>query len=201
MKLYTTPKAATNLAARILGLSVDMEKVDMQTRKTARGESMDVLNPRGYVPFLKLDNGEILTENAVVLQYLADLKPQAGLIPPAGTMQRYRVQEWLNFIGTELHKNFAPLFYPVTPGHRENALANLDRRFGFLDSALAGKQYLMGDSLTVADLYAFVMVANYADYHKISLDKWPNIKAYRARLEQHPKMKEALKAEEALAAA
>ena len=153
------------------------------------------INPKGQVPVLELDNGERLTEGPVIVQYLADQKPASGLGAAAGTLERYRVQEWLNFITSELHKSFGPIFRPTTPdAYKTISKENLGKRFDWLDKQLAGKQYLMGDKFTVADAYLFTCCAG-PPRIEIDLAKWPNLKAYVDRVAARPKVQEAMKAE------
>jgi glutathione S-transferase len=137
----------------------------------------------------------MLTEGPVIVQYLADQKPASGLVPPAGTIERYRVQEWLNFITSELHKSFGPIFRPTTPdAYKTISKENLGKRFDWLDKQLAGRQYLMGDKFTVADAYLFT-VLRWTARIAIDLDKWPNLKAYADRVAARPKVQAAMKAE------
>jgi glutathione S-transferase len=153
------------------------------------------INPKGQVPVLEFDNGERLTDGPVVVQWIADQNPAAGLIPPAGKPERYRVQEWLNFITSELHKSFGPIFRPTTPdAYKTISKENLGKRFDWLDKQLANKQYLMGDKFTVADAYLFT-VLRWTARINMDLAKWPNLKAYVDRVAARPKVEEALKAE------
>jgi glutathione S-transferase len=187
---------SVHIVARAFDIPVELERVDGKTRRTSDGVDFCTINPKGYIPALALDNGEVLTETSVIIQYLADTRPQSGLMPALGIMQRYRVQEWLNFIATEIHKNLAPLFYPITEAHRETVLAALSRRLDVLDKALQGKEYLM-ETFTVADAYAFT-VLNYTKLFgqlKVSLEPWPNVKAYVERISQRPRVREAMSAE------
>jgi glutathione S-transferase len=144
---------------------------------------------------LEIDNGQRLTEGPAIVQYLADQKPASGLMPAAGTLDRYRVQEWLNFITSELHKSYGPIFRPTTPDeYKKISKENLGKRFDWLDKQLAGKQYLMGDKFTVADAYLFT-VLRWSPRVEIDLAKWPNVKDYVDRVAARPKVQEALKAE------
>ena len=153
------------------------------------------MNPRGYVPVLELDNGERLTEGPAIVQYLADQKPQAGLAPKSGTMERYHLQEWLNFLTSEVHKQFSPLFKPNTPeDYKPVAKENLANRFNWLDQQLAGKDYLTGKQFTVADAYLFVLL-NWTKPTQIDLSKWPNLQAFQTRVAARPKVKEAMQFE------
>ena len=153
------------------------------------------VNAKGYVPTLELDNGERLTEGPAIVQYLADQKPDAGLAPKHGSFERYRVQEWLNFLTSEVHKQFSPLFKPNTPeDYKPVAKQNLATRFDWLDQQLAGKDYLMGSQFTVADAYLFVLLG-WTKPTQIDLAKWPNLAAFHKRVGARPKVKEALQAE------
>jgi len=198
MKLYFSPGACSlspHIVLREAGLNFELEQVDTKTKKTKAGGDYWAVNSKGYVPALRLDNGEMLTEGPAIVQYLADQKPDSGLAPKPGTIERYRLQEWLNFITSELHKGFSPLFRPTTPeDYKPVAREALANRLGWLDKQLAGKQYLMGERFTVADAYAFTVV-NWTNFQKIDLAPWPNVKAYMDRVGARPKVQEALKAE------
>ncbi|MBL8701585.1 MAG: glutathione transferase GstA [Alphaproteobacteria bacterium] len=198
MKLYYSPGACSlspHIVLREAGLAFDVEKVDLKAKVTEKGADFTKINPKGQVPTLQLDSGEILTEGPVIVQYLADQKPAAGLAGAAGTMERYRVQEWLNFITSELHKGFSPLFRPNTPdAYKDIARANLGAKFAAVDKHLAGKQYLLGDKFTVADAYLFT-VSNWGKFTGVDIASWPNVAAHQARVAARPKVQEALKAE------
>src|SRR4051812_18671455 len=159
MKLYFASNACSlspHIALRESGLPFELERVDLKTKRTASGEDFLTVNPKGYVPALKLDDGQILTEGAVIVQWIGDQRPETGLIPPAGTMARYRVQEWLHYIATELHRGFAPLYGKLTPEEvKAAAREKLAMRFAFLAAAVDTQPYLMGQTFTVADGYAF----------------------------------------------
>ncbi len=204
MKLYYAPAACSlspHIIAREAGLPVEIERVDNKAKKTERGTDYWQINPKGYVPALELDDGEILTEGPAVVQYLADLAPRSKLIPPAGTKERYRVQEWLNFITSEIHKGFSPLFKPNTPdAYKPIVKENLANRFAYVEKELAGKQYLMGDQFTVADAYLFT-VLRWSNVHQIDLKKYPNISAYMTRVAARPKVQQAMQEEGLLQAA
>jgi glutathione S-transferase len=198
MKLYYTPGAcsmAPHIALREAGLSFDLEKVDLMGKKTETGADFTTINPKGYVPALQLDNGQVLTEVGVLLQYIADQKPASGLAPAAGTLERYRLMETLNFIATELHKSFGPLFNPAsTDEAKKAAIDMIGKRFGYLDQQLAGKQYLLGDTFTVADCY-FGTVLGWGQYAKRDVSPWPAFGAYAGRVMSRPAVLETLKAE------
>ena len=198
MKLYYASGACSlspHIVAREAGIAIDTVKVDLTTKKTEDGQDFLVLNPKGYVPALCLDNGQILTEGPAIVQYLADQKPASRLAPSAGTMERYRLQEWLSFLGTELHKSFSPLFNQASSDDAKRAAKeNITKRFTYLDQKLAGSKYLMGETFTVADAYAFTIV-NWANFVGIDLKPYPNLSAYLGRIGARPKVQEALKAE------
>lgn len=198
LKLYYAPGACSlspHIALREAGLPFELERVNTQTKKTASDGDFLEINPNGYVPVLGLNDGPVLTEGPAILQYIADQNPQAHLAPANGTPQRYRLQEWLNFISTEVHKGYSPLFNPATPeDYKKAVIARLLTRYAYLDKALAGKQYLMGDQFTVADGYLFT-VTNWSNFLKIDLSAYPNVTAFQARVGARPKVQEALKAE------
>ncbi len=196
MKLYFAPGAcsqAVHIALREAGESPSLEKVDLRSRKTASGEAWDELNPKGYVPLLVLDDGRHLTEVAALLQYVGDRNPGAGLIPPAGSPERYQLVEWLTFISAELHKALSNNFNPTLPddvkrGFNERA----KKRLQFVADGLGAKPYLMGDRPSVADAYLFVML-RWAKGFKVEVP--PALERYLDRMLQRPAVREALAAE------
>ena len=198
MKLYFSPGAcsmAPHIVAHELGLDIQIEQVDLRAKKTKTGEDYLTINPKGYVPALRLDNGEVLTEAAVILQYLADQKPGTTLTAKAETLERYRLQEWLNFVAAEVHKTLGALFNPnVTPEWRENQVNLLGRRLDYVVAQLGTKPYLMGDRFTIADAYLYT-VLNWHDILKVDLGRWPVIGEYLARIAGRASVKETLKAE------
>lgn len=198
MKLYYLPGAcslAANIALREAGLKFDLVKVDRQTKRAADGLDFNEVNPKGYVPALTLDSGETLTENVAVLQYIADLNPAAKLAPAAGTMERYRLIEWLAFINSEVHKNFAPLFRKDAPEDAKNdARKNIATRAGWINSTWGSRSFLMGEQFTVADAYLFV-VLGWGAHAGIDLGQWPQLQSYIARVGARAQVIEALKAE------
>ncbi|HEY4161706.1 MAG TPA: glutathione transferase GstA [Dongiaceae bacterium] len=198
MKLYYAPGACSlspHIVINELGLKVDVEKADLKSKKTESGGDFLAVNPKGQVPTLVMANGQVLTEGPVIVQYLADQKPEAGLMPPAGSPERYRVQEWLNYITSELHKGYSPLFNPTVPDeYKKIARTNLANKYRFLDKLLAGKSYLMGDKFTVADAYLFT-VTNWAGHTNVDLSEFPNVQAFQKRVAERPKVQEVLKAE------
>jgi glutathione S-transferase len=203
MQLYYAPGAcslAPHIVAREAGIALELERVDLRTspHRTATGADFTAINPKGYVPALRLDDGQLLTEGPAIVQYLADLAPEAGLAPPAGTLARYRLQEWLTFIGTELHKMFSPwLFHPE---HGEQAAdvarAKIAQRFAFLDAHLAGQPYLLGSSFTAADASAFTIVA-WARPMRIHVAPFAPLQRYMARIAARPSVQEAMRLENA----
>ena len=198
MKLYYSP-GACSLSPHIIlvesGLAFDLEKVDLAAKKTERGADYWKVNPKGYVPALELDDGQVLTEGPAVVQYLADLVPQKGLVPPAGTMERYRLQEWLNFISTELHKGFSTLFNPKAPEDWKSAARELlGKRIGIAAKHLEGRSYLMGEAFTAADAYLFT-VLRWTRYVKLDLSPWPVLSGYLDRIAARPAVHAALVAE------
>jgi len=198
MKLYYAPGACSlspHIVSREAGIPVELKKTSTKDKTIDGGGDYWKVNGKGYVPALELDNGQVLTEGPAIVQYLADQKPDTGLAPKAGSIERYRVQEWLNFITSEIHKGFSPLFRPTTPDeYKKIAKENLANRFNWLDKQLAGKDYLMGKQFTVADAYLFT-VLRWTTPTKIDLSPWPNLGAYLARVAARPKVQEALKAE------
>lgn len=198
MKLFFAP-GACSLAAHILveetGLPCTLEKVDLKTHKTERGEDYTKINPKGYVPALKLDSGDLLTEVGVVLQYLSDQKQDSQLMAPAGSLERYRQMEWLNFIATEVHKQFSPFFRPETPPEtKEQHTKILGRRFSFLSDTLSKQPYLAGQTFTAPDAY-LCTVLGWAGHVKIDLSPWPHLTDYLTRVRARPAVLKALKSE------
>jgi glutathione S-transferase len=198
MKLYYSPGACSlspHIVLRETGSKFDLERVNLQTKKLKSGDDYLAINPKGQVPVLELDDGERFTEGPAIVQYVADQKPETGLVPKAGTKARYHVQEWLNFISSELHKSFSPLFWPNTPeDYVKIVKENLAAKFGYIDQRLAGRQYLMGETFTVPDAYCFV-VTSWSKYKDIDIGRWPNLSAYIGRIAARPKVQEAMKAE------
>lgn len=198
MKLYFSPGACSlspHIALREAGLPFELEQVNNQEKKTKSGQDYWTINGKGYVPTLELDNGQRITEGPVIVQYIADQKPGSGLAPANGTLERVRVQEWLNFVTSELHKSFSPLFRPTTPdAYKDITRQNLSKRLDWVEKQLEGKPYLTGDKFTVADGYLFV-VLRWAPRVSVDLAKWPNLKAFVDRVAARPKVHEALVAE------
>ena len=198
MKLYYSPGACSlspHIVARELGLELELEKVDGRTKKTASGADFTALNPKGYVPALELDDGALLTEGPAIVQYLADQKPESGLAPANGTLARYRVQEMLGYINSELHKNFSPLFAKDTPPEaRAEKVESLRKRYRLVEDTLGDKPFLFGEQFTVADAYLFV-VTKWASFVKLDLSEFPKLMAFQARVAQRPAVQAALEAE------
>jgi glutathione S-transferase len=198
MRLYTMPGAcslAANIALREAGVPFDIVKISHRTHKSAEGLDINEINSKGYVPALVLDNGELLTENAALLPYIADLNPAAQLAPANGTLERYRLTEWLAYINSELHKSFSPLFAPNAPEDmKQYARANLIKRVGWLADRLESKPYLLGERFSVADAYLFV-VLSWAGHVAVDLGQWPNLKAFQERVAARPHVVEALTSE------
>ena len=179
MKLYYAPAAcslAPHIAAREVGLDLALEKVDLGAKKPRAVAITFSINPKGAVPALELDTGDVLTENAIVLEYLADKVPQSGLMVANG-MARWHFLELVNFIATELHKGFGPLWHPTSAEAREAAIDNLSKRFDILDRQLGDQPYLTGETFTIADAYAYA-VLNWTKIHKIDMRRRPRLVAF-----------------------
>ena len=198
MKLYYSPGACSlspHIVLREAGLAFEPVLASTKTHKLQDGTDYYGINPKGYVPLLELDNGERLSEGPVIVQYIADQAPAKKLAPAAGTMARYRLQEWLNFITSELHKSFSPLFNPAMPEEGKAVYrARLADRFKWVDGQLAGKNYLMGEDFSVADAYLFV-VAGWSKHVGVDISGLANLGAFMARVGARPAVQEALKAE------
>lgn len=197
MKLYYL-KGACSLASYIslceTGLPFEPIAIDRATRKTASGEDYNEVNPKGYAPALRLDDGQVLTENVAVLQYIADLAPASKLAPPAGTLERYRLIEWLAFLNSEVHKNISPLFSPAASDEvKAFVRTNLTRRLDWLEGQF-GSSFVMGEQFTVVDAYLFVILGWFG---RVGLDlaKWPKLHAFHQRVGQRPAVDEALRGE------
>ncbi len=198
MKLYFSP-GACSLSPHIILCEADLphtiEKVDLRAKTTASGADFTAINPKGYVPALDIGNGVILTEGPAIVQYLADQVPAKNLAAPAGSVERYQQISWLNFIGTEVHKNYSPLFNPaLSDDIKEYARGNLRKRYGWLNEELGQRDYLAGSAFSVADAYLFV-VTNWARLVKLDLSDYPNLLAFQQRIGSRPAVQEALRAE------
>ncbi|QSQ13202.1 glutathione transferase GstA [Myxococcus landrumensis] len=198
MKLYYTPGACSlspHIILREAGLKFAVEKVDLRSKKTETGVDFNTVNPKGYVPTLVLDNGAMLTEGPAIVQYLADQAPESKLAPANGTFERYQLQEMLNFISTELHKAFSPLFNPAFPDDGKRIFRDrIALRLKTLDGLLEKNAYLMGEQFTVADAYLFT-VLNWTRPMQIDLEPYASVKAYHARIAARPHVQAAMAAE------
>ncbi len=198
MKLYFSPAACSlspHIALHEAGLAFETERVDLKTKQTAAGEDFAAINPKGYVPALRLDDGQLLTEGVAIVQYIADLAPAKALAPAAASFERLRLQEWLTFINSELHKTIAALFNPALPdASKAMAIASATKRLAWVETELAGKSYLMGETFTVADGYLFTVV-NWTNFVGMPLDAYPNLQAFMGRVAGRPGVQAALKAE------
>ena len=198
MKLYYSPGAcslAPHIALREVGHEFEIERVDIPKKTTESGADYWAINPKGYVPALKLDDGNVLTEVAVILQYIADQNQSANLAPRFGSIERYHLLEWLNFIATEVHKQIGAMFNPqMTPDMKAVQVGVIERRLTALDKMLEGRQYLMGDAFSIADGYLFNILM-WTGKHKIDIARWANVAAVNARVGARPKVMEAMKAE------
>lgn len=198
MKLYYTPGAcslASHIVACEAGIDLQLEKVDLRAKTLSDGTAFATINPKGYVPALRLDNGELLTEGTAIVQYLADQKPAAGIAPVAGSPDRYRLQEMLGYINSEIHKSFGPLFNPaVTADQRAERIAYLYNRYDLIETQLGKHEYLVGDRFSAADAYLFT-VTNWSGILKVDMSKYPNILAFQKRIAARPAVQAAMKAE------
>ncbi len=198
MKLYYAP-GACSLAVHIvlceLGLPHALAKVDLKNHTLADGSDFYAINPKGYVPALELANGQLLTEASAIVQYLADLRPEAGLLPPAGSLERFRVQEWLGFIATELHKGLGAVFNPTIGADWKAAvLARVGQRLAFVDGELKGRHYLTGSQYSVADAYLFTILG-WTRFMHIDLAPWPELVAFQQRVAARPAVRQAMQVE------
>ena len=201
MKLYYSPGAcsqAPHIILHELGLSHRSERVDLRAKQTESGRSYAEINPKGAVPALELDSGEVLTENAVILQYLGDRSGLGEILPPIGNFTRYRVLEWLNFITTELHKSFGPIFSPDASEETKDFFKTLiGKKLDYVEQKLGDGPFLMGETLTLPDAYLFV-ITGWTE-KVIGLDRWPNLTAFRARMMERESVRIVLRAEGLLA--
>jgi glutathione S-transferase len=198
MQLYFAPGACSlspHIVAQEAGIPLTLVKVDLQAKKVADGSDYFAVNAKGYVPALRLDSGELLTEGPAIVQYLADQKPATKLVPAAGSMERYRVQEMLGYINSELHKTYSPLFRPTTsPELRKEREEYLRKRYGLVEKQLAKGPYLFGEQFTAADAYLFT-VTNWSNFVKLDLSEFPNLMAFQARVAARPAVQAAMTAE------
>lgn len=198
MKLFYSPGAcslASHITARELGLDIQLEKVDLGTKKTASGADFNAINTKGYVPALQLDDGSLLTEGPAILQYLADRKPAAALAPANGSIERYQLQSLLGYINSELHKGYGPLFAgKLSPEARQEQIQKLRTRYAFIENLLQGRSYLTGEQFTIADAYLF-NVTSWAGFLNIDLSDLKNLTAFQQRVAARPGVQAALAAE------
>jgi glutathione S-transferase len=198
MKLYFSPGAcslASHIALREAGIDVELIKVEGRGAKTAAGRDFAEVTAKAYVPALELDDGSVLTEGTAILPFIADQAPASGLAPAPGTMERYRLHEWLGYINSEIHKSFSPFFAPgSTDAQKEAAKALLDRRLRYAQETLAGRDFLLGNVFTVADAYLYT-VLSWCRYVNIDLGTWPVLKDYHDRIAERPAVVEARKQE------
>jgi len=198
MKLYFAPGACSlspHIALREAGLAFTPVKVSTKTHQTEDGGDFYVVNPKGYVPVLELDDGTRLTEGPAIVQYIADQAPASRLAPANGTIERYQLQEWLNFITTELHKQYSPMFDPSTSDEvKTKQRDKLAKRYDWIAQQLGDKDYLTGPTFTVADAYLFT-VTNWAKPTGIDLARWPALQSFQKRVAARPHVQEAMKAE------
>ena len=198
MKLYYTPgvcSLAPHIALREAGLEFTLEQVNPNTKRTAANANYLDINPNAYVPALEIEPGLVLTEGPAIMQYIADKVPGSRLAPPAGTLERYRLMSWLNFITSEIHKGFSPLFKPGMPAEAKTQFKEqLAARFDHVEQRLSKQDYLLGEGFTIADAYLFV-TTGWVGFVGVSLDPWPAIRAFRERISARPAVQAALQAE------
>lgn len=198
MKLYFSPGACSlspHIVLREAGLEYTLERVDIPKRQTATGADFSAINPKGYVPALQLNDGTVLTEGPAIVQFVADLAPDRQLAPSHGTLERYQMIEWLNFIATELHKGFSPLFRPTsTEDMKQAARTQLAKRLGWVATRLEDRDYLLGAQFTAADAYLFT-VLSWAGHVNVDLSPWPVLGAYQQRVASRPAVQQAMREE------
>ena len=198
MKLYYSPGACSlspHITACEAELPIDLVKVDLQSKLTETGEDYRTINPNGYVPLLILDDGNQLSEGPAIVQYLADQTPEKKLAPEAGTFERYKLQQWLNFISTEIHKSFSPLFNPAAPDAvKQIAIEMLTRRLDTVADQLSASIFLLGESFTVADAYLFVTLS-WGQYVDFDISRWPSLRRYVDRILERPAVQKAMREE------
>ncbi len=198
MKLYYTPGACSlspHIVACEAGLPIELIKVDLKTKLTDTGEDFQKINPHGYVPTLILDDSNKLTEGPAIIQYLADRVPAKKLVPEAGTIERYHLQQWLNFVATEIHKNFSPLFDASAPqASKDSAKEKLILRLGTVAEHLSEQSYLLGQAFSVADVYLFVTLS-WGHYVNVDIATWPTLTRYYDKIFVRPAVQQALREE------
>ena len=198
LKLYYSPGACSlspHIALLEAGLPFELEQVDTKAKKTKAGANYLPINPNGYVPALKIAEGQILTEGPAIVQWIADQRPETHLAPANGTLERAHLQQWLNFISTEIHKSYSPLFSAETPdAYKTITKDKLFKRYAYVNDQLKGKQFLLGNHFTVADGYLFT-VTNWANFLKLDLSEFREVAQFSDRIHSRPKVLQALKAE------
>lgn len=197
MKLFISPGACSlspHIVLQEAGLNFTIEKVNLKTKLTESGANFQEINPKAYVPALLLDSGELLTEGPAIVQYLADLVPEKNLAPANGTLARYELQAWLNYISTELHKSFVAFFHHGSDDWKAVSKENLATRYAYVDAHLAKQPYLMGENFSVADAYLFT-VTRWLRVSKLDLAAWPHLAAFQTRMAERPAVHAVLKAE------
>lgn len=198
MKLFYSPGSCAMSPHIVLseaGAAYTLDRVDLATKTTETGRPLKEINPHDAVPVLLLDGGETLTEGAAIVQYIADQSPEAGLLPPAGSLARARVQQWLNYIATEMHKAHVPLFKADHPQwSKDMAIASVKRSYDVVSAALADRTFLTGEAFTVADAYLFTIV-NWHNFIGLDLAPWPVLVAYQARIAARPAVRKAMREE------
>ncbi len=198
MKLYFSPGACSlspHIALIESGLPFTTEKVDLRSKSTASGADYTSINPKGYVPALEMDDGVLLTEGPAIVQYIADKVADKHLAPAAGSIGRYQMISWLNYIGTEVHKSYSPMFDPSASEEiKERARKNLMKRYEYVERMLEGRDYLVGNQFSVADVYLFV-VTNWAGMLKFDMSAFPKLNAFQARIGARPAAQQAMRAE------
>ena len=198
MKLYYSSGACSlspHIVAREAGIPLQLVKVDTKAKRTEGGADFLAINPKGYVPVLELDDGQVLTEGPAIVQYLADLKPASGLAPANGTLARYRLQEMLGYINSEIHKSYSPLFKPDTPeATRQERKEYLRKRYALVEDVLAKQTWLLGEQFTAADAYLFT-VTNWAKHVDLDLSGFPAVLAFQTRAAERPAVQAAMDAE------
>ncbi|WP_341678756.1 glutathione transferase GstA [Niveibacterium sp. SC-1] len=198
MKLFFAPGTcsfAPHVVLREAGIDAELVRVNLKTRQTADGRDYLAINPKGYVPAIELDDGSVLTEGPAIVQYLGDRNPASGIVPAAGSPARYRLQEWLGFINSELHKSYSTLFHPELPeASHESARANIARRLAVIEPVLARQPWLLGEQFSAADAYLYTVV-NWSQWTRVSLSDWPALQAFVARVAARPAVQAAQQVE------
>jgi glutathione S-transferase len=204
MKLYFAPGSCSmspHIALIEAGLEFEAIRVDLKTKKLEDGSDYLRISPKGQVPALAIDGGDLFTEGAVLVQYIADLRPEANLAPPQGSLERYRLMEWLNYVATEIHKGFGPLWNPATPdAYKAITAERLNKQFAYLNSHFTNNKYLMGDNFTVADGYLFTCV-NWTNMLKMDVSAYPNLIRFMTRVAERPAVQQAMQNEGLIAKA